>query len=270
MKLHCFVCASLLFPHDRSRDEQFHLNYLRKVLETVPEEGVEVTVIQNGCEFPTLGAGLIRHPFPKNVAYNWLVCDANCAGDYWLFLPEDCRILPDGWLEIRKHMEKGKECFALSKDPKGIVCRRGIFTELPQEVKTLCDMNFLGKEIACVILRAELDRRDFHCISKNWRPISADRTRWGNELYEGINTADQPEINRTLGLPIFQDYGFDGWKASKEELEEVFIKIVGKSLEEQRQDAEKLRKLISHYGPVITEVPYKGLLGEMRDRMKRL
>jgi hypothetical protein len=238
-------------------------------METLPDHGVEVTVLQNGCEFPTLGLGLIRNPMPKNVAYNWLLCDANCKEEYWLFLPGDCRILPHGWIEIRKHMEKHKDCFALSKDPKAMVCRRGIFRELPQEIKTLCDMNFLGKEIACVILREELDRRDFHCITKNWRPISEDRTRWGNELYEGINAPDHPEINRTLGLPIFQDYGFDGWKASKEELEDVFMKIVTKSLEGQRQDADKVRNLISHYGPLITEVPHKGLLGEVRDRIRR-
>ena len=268
MKLHCFVCASLLFPSDRIRDEEFHLNYLRTLLETVPE-GVEVTIIQNGCEFPTLGAGLIRQPFPKNVAYNWLVCDANCNGDYWLFLPEDCRILPRGWSEIGKHMEKQKKCFALSKDPKAIVCQRGIFRELPQELRTVCDMNFLGKEIACVILRGELERRGFHCITKNWRPISAGGARWGNELYEGINVPDQPEINRTLELPIFQDYGFDGWKGSQEELEDVFMKIITKSLEKQRREAESLKNLVAHYGPLITEVPYKGVFNELKERISR-
>lgn len=268
MKLHCFVCASPLFPDDKKRDDTLHVHYLRSVLETVPAEGVRVTVIQNGCDFPTLGVNFIRNPLLKNVAYNWLVCDANCEGEYWIFLPEDCRILADGWIEIRKHLQRGKDCFALSKDPKVIVCRRGIFRELPAKIKTLCDMNFLGKEIGCVILRDELKRRDFHCITKDWRAISDDQRRWGNELYEGINAPDHPDINRMLRLPIFQDYGFDGWKAAKEELEEAFMDIVSKSLEAERQDAEEAKELISQYGPQITEVPYKGRLAELKDRIK--
>jgi hypothetical protein len=269
MKLHCFVCASPLFPDNWERDEALHVRYLQAQVEGLSMDDVEVTVLQNGCEFPTGGLGFIRNPIPKNVAYNWLLCDANCKEEYWVFLPEDCRILPDGWIEIRKHMEKGKQCFALSKDPKAMVCRRGIFRELPQEIRTLCDMNFLGKEIACVVLRRELELRDFHSITKNWKPISEDRTRWGNELYEGMNEPDHPDINRTLGLPIFQDYGFDGWKASKDELEDVFMTIVTKSLQRQREDAEKAKSLISHYGPLITEVPYKGLLGDLKDRIGR-
>lgn len=264
------MCASPLFPSDRDRDEALHVNYLRSVLDTLPAEGVELTVIQNGCEFPTLGVDFIRNPILKNVAYNWLICDANCKMEYWVFLPEDCRILPNGWAEIRKHMEKGKECFTLSRDPKAIICRRGIFSELPTEIKTLCDMNFLGKEIACVILRDEMQRRDFHCITKNWKPISEDTMRWGNELYEGMNAPDHPDINRMLRLPIFQDYGFDGWKASKDQLERAFIDIVTKSLDRQRQDADKTKSLISHYGPRITEVPYKGVIGELKDRIKGL
>lgn len=269
MKLHCFVCASPLFPDDKSRDEALHLHYLRRILETVPAESVNVTVIQNGCECPTLGLDFIRNPIPKNIAYNWLICDANATGDYWLFLPEDCRILRDGWVEIEKHMKKKKECFTLSKDPKAIVCRRGIFEEIPQEIKTLCDMNFLGKEIGCVILRDELERRNFHCISKNWKRISEDRLRWGNELYEGINAPDHPDINRMLKLPIFQNFGLDGWKASREELERLFMQIVTTSLEEQRKDADKAKSLVVHYGTRITEVPYKGLLGEMKDQIGR-
>lgn len=269
MKLHCFVCASPLFPEDKDRDERLHVHYLRSVLETLPSEGVEVTVIQNGCDFSALGLSFIRNPIMKNVAYNWLISDANCKGDYWLFLPEDCRVLADGWREIRKHMRKGKECFALSKDPKAIVCRRGIFSQLPREIRTLSDMNFLGKEIACVILRDELERRHFHCITRNWRPIAEERTRWGNELYEGINAPDHPDVNRMLSLPIFQDYGFDGWKGSKEEIEATFMDIVSKSLAGQRIDAEKVKHLISSYGPRITEVAYRGLMEELKDRISR-
>ncbi len=38
--------------------------------------------------------------------------------------------------------------------------------------------------------------------------------------------------NRALQLPILQDYGFDGWKTTKEELESTFMKIVSRSLNE--------------------------------------
>ncbi len=81
-----------------------------------------------------------------------------------------------------------------------------------------------------------------------------------------MNATDHPDINRTLKRPIFQDYGFDEWKASREELEATFMEIISTSLEQQRQDADMLKGLISHYGPLITEVPYKGMLADLRDR----
>jgi len=137
MKLHCFVCASPLYPADQQRDEGLHVRYLEAQLETYPADRENFTLVQNGCTYPTLGMGCVRNPIPKNVAYNWLLCDANCKEEYWLFLPEDCRILPRGWEEIRKHTEKRKECFTLSRDPKVIICRRGIFQRLPKEIQTL-------------------------------------------------------------------------------------------------------------------------------------
>ncbi len=108
-----------------------------------------------------------------------------------------------------------------------------------------------------------------HCITKNWKEISKNPDRWGNELYEAINIPGHPSINRALQLPILQDYGYDGWKAPTEELESTFMKIVAKSLESQRQQADRLKSLIAHYGPLICEVPYKGALSELIDRIKK-
>ncbi len=82
-----------------------------------------------------------------------------------------------------------------------------------------------------------------------------------------MNLPDHPDINKALKLPIFQDYGFDGWKASPEALEETFLKIVASSLECQMQIATRLERMIAHYGQRISEVPYKGILGELRDRL---
>ena len=84
------------------------------------------------------------------------VGDANCEGDYWLFLPEDCLVHPQGWEEIRRHMDKGADCFALSKDPKALPCHRGIFQGIPQEIHTLSDMKILGKGVACFIRKPSL------------------------------------------------------------------------------------------------------------------
>lgn len=268
MKLHGFICASPLYPDELSRDEALHLEYMAHQVQRVPEEWVSLSVIQNGCRFPVKEAAVLRNPFPKNIAYNWLVCDANCEGDYWLFLPEDCLISPEGWEAIRQHMAKGTDCFALSKDPKAIICRKRIFVDLPEELLMLCDMNALGKEIGCVLLREVLDRKGLHCISKNWARVSDEPKRWGNELYQEINVSDHPvDVNKTRGLPIFQDYGLDGWKASREVLEATFMKIIEKNLDRQRDAAEKLKTVVSHYGPLITEVPYRGILAELGSKV---
>ena len=269
MKLHVFVCASPLYPQDKHRDEALHVEYVERQINHCPQDWVRLSVIQNGCVFPHQYVGLLRNPFPKNVSYNWLVCDANCEEDYWMFLPEDCLVSQQGWAAIRQHMEKGKECFSLSKDPKAIVCRRGIFQELSTDLQVLCDMNALGKEIGCVLLRGELERKGFHCISKNWQRVSEEPKRWGNELYQEMNANDHPvDVNKTRALPIFQDYGIDGWKASREVLEATFLKIIEKNLDRQRQAAEKMKEVVSHYGPLITEVPYKGMIQEMLGRIR--
>jgi hypothetical protein len=268
MTLHVFLCASPLYPQDRQRDEALHVEYLDRQIESCTLDWVRITIIQNGCRFPHRSIGVLRNPIAKNVSYNWLVCDVNCEGEYWLFLPEDCRISRDGWEAIGEHMQKGKDCFALSKDPKAIVCRRGIFRSLPEEVQILCDMNALGKEIGCVLLRGELERHGLHCISKNWRRVSEEPKRWGNELYEEMNAKDHPvDVNKTRALPIFQDYGIDGWKAPVETLESTFMKIIEKNLDRQRQAADKMKSLVAHYGPLITEVPYRGPVKEMWDRL---
>jgi len=269
VKLHCFVCASPLFPEDLLRDQELHAWYWTKTLESAPLDDIFLTVIQNGCSFPIEEGNCIRNPLVKSLAYNWLLCDENCRGDYWLFLPEDCYIKPKGWQEIHRHMRKGKACFALSRDPKGLVGKRGTFQGISKALLTLCDMNFLGKEIGCVVLRGVLDEKGFHCITNKWEKISKDPECWGNELYQTMNISDHPDINRSLKLPIFQDYGFDGWKATTAELESMFMDIVARGLDHQRTQAESLKSLISHYGPLISEVPYKGVLAEFIDRIKK-
>ena len=145
MKLHCFICASLLYSDDEEHDQSLHVDYLKRHLEGIPCSSVALTVIQNGCRFPTFGVGIIRNPIVKSVAYNWLLCDAKCQEDYWLFLPEDCYVKPKGWHVLQSQMESRRDCFALSRDPKAIVCRQGVFGQVSKEIQTLSDMNFLGK-----------------------------------------------------------------------------------------------------------------------------
>lgn len=268
-RLHCFVCASPLFLEDWSKDQEIHLKYLVRNIASIPQDDVILTVIQNGCDFPSEKVACIRNPMAKSVAYNWLLCDANCQGDYWLFLPEDCYVKPHGWEKIKQHVKKDKECFALSKDPKSLICKRGIFQNVSQEIHALCDMNFLGKEIGCVVLRGELEQRGFHCITKNWKEISKIPDHWGNELYEAMNVPGHPSSNRALQRPILQDYGFDGWKGTKGELESTFMKIVSNSLDVQHKQADSMKGIIAHFGPLICEVPYKGMWSEFIDRMKK-
>ena len=266
--LSCFVCASPLYKDDPDRDKTLHVSYLDAHIKSCPPHWVELSVIQNGCEFPTGTTNFIRNPFPKNIAYNWLLCDANCHKDYWLFLPEDCLISSKGWLEIRKRIERGVTCFGLSKDPKALVGRRGTFAEIPTDIQALCDMNFLGKEIAGAVLRGELEKAGFHCITKHWKRISDTPKRWGNELYEEINPYDNLDSNTSLARPIFQDYGLDGWKAPREVIEETFMKIVEKSLGDLRDAADRAKQVVSHYGPLITELPYKGILKRLVSHFK--
>jgi len=267
VKLHAFVCASPLFPDDLPKDQKFHLDYLREQVNSTPRDSVQLTVIQNGCSFPVADCEVIRNPMVKSLAYNWLLCDANCQGDYWLFLPEDCQVSDFGWNAIVRHMNKGKNCFALSRDPKALVGKRGLFQSIPEAVKTLCDMNFLGKEIGCVILRGELDKLGFHSITKSWDKYSANPDLWGNKMYQEINKPGHPDINHSLKLPIFQDYGFDGWKASKQEIQDTFMKIVSKSLEVQRRHANEMKDIIAVYGPRISHVPYHGAFTSMMRRL---
>ena len=267
MKLHVFICASPLYPQDAQRDEALHAEYLDQQIRHYPEKWVRLSVLQNGCAFPHRQTEILRNPFPKNLAYNWLLCDANCEENYWLFLPEDCLVSQQGWDAIRLQMKKEEDCFALSKDPKALVCRRGIFRDVSLDLQILCDMNALGKEIGGALLRGELERKGLHCISKNWQRVSEEPKRWGNELYHEINTKDHPEINRARGLPIFQDYGLDGWKASREVLEDTFMKIIEKILDRQRQAAEQMKGTVSHYGPFITEAPYRGMVQKMLGRI---
>ncbi len=253
MRLHCFICASPFWPDDPVRDQALHVSYLTSQIQSVKDLDMDVTVILNGCEFPTAGLPWIRNPLPKNVSYNLLVCDANCRGDYWIFLPEDCLVSPVGWQAIRKRADR--ECFALSTDPKAFVCRKGIFQNLSRELYSLCDMNFLGKEIGCLLLRGELERRGFHCITPNWKCVSENPKRWGNELYEEMNRPEAPyNINDTRRLPTLHDYGLPGYRASVPEIEETFVTIVQKALAELLDDARRMKGIISKFGPKTTEI----------------
>jgi hypothetical protein len=84
-----------------------------------------------------------------------------------------------------------------------------------------------------------------------------------------MNLPDHPDINRSLQLPIFQDCGFDGWKATTQELEATFMDIVIRGLGRQRTQVEAMKSLISHYGPLISNVPHKGMWSEFWDRIKK-
>ncbi|RMH37850.1 MAG: hypothetical protein D6690_01800 [Nitrospirae bacterium] len=265
MTIQCFICATCLDPVDSRRDAQFHEFYLAEHKKLAQKEDLGLVILQNGCLFATSGLPVLRNPLVKSVAYNWLLCDSNCTADYWVFLPEDCRITARGWATIRRHIKKNKICFALSRDPKVLICRTGIFSQVSEELKILCDMNFLGKEIACVLLRDELARHDFHCISNSWTKVSKSPDRWGNALYEEMNLPNHPDVNKALKLPIFQDYGIDGWKASTAELEQLFLKVVRSGLERQMAVAQQFKGMIAKNGPRITEVPYKGMLRRLRD-----
>ena len=268
MKLHCFICASALFPDDKKKDQDIHDGYLKKNIETTPLDNMILTVIQNGCRFPAENIDCLRNPVVKSVAYNWLLCDSNCQGDYWLFLPEDCQVTSYGWEQINREIEKGKACFSLSRDPKALVGKRGIFDSISKSVQAVSDMNFLGKEIGCVILRGELDRLGFHCISKEWKQYSSNPNLWRNKLYHEMNIQGHPDINYSLNLPILDDYGYSEWKASSEEIEETSMEIVSKSLDVQRRHAQDMKGLVSYYGPRTTNVPYQGFISSIINRLK--
>jgi len=254
MKLHCFICATVVFPDDPEADLKHHGYYLHAQVAAFQKTGVQLTLIQNGCEFPSLGIPVIRNPIPKSLAYNYLLCDANCAGDYWVFLPEDCRITPEGWEAIRKR--NGRACFSMAKDPKCLVCRKGIFDGLSPEIRAACDLNFLGKEISHMLVRGELEKHGFHCITPNWPKVSQDPPLWANEYFEMIPGV-HPNANILRRMPALDDYGIKGYKASAARIEEVYAKIVKSSFGKMEADALACKELISKYGPLVTEVPYR-------------
>ena len=254
MKLHCFVCATVIFPDDPEADRKHHAYFLHAQVAAFQKTGVPVTLVLNGCEFPSLGFPVIRNPVPKSLAYNYLLCDANCAGDYWVFLPEDCRITPEGWEAIRKR--SGRACFALAKDPKCLVCRKGIFDELAPEARAASDLNFLGKEISHMLVRGELEKQGFHCISPDWPKVSEDPPLWANRYLEMIPGV-HPNANILRRMPALDDYGISGYKASAARIEELYARIVRDRLGRLSAEALACQSLISRFGPVITEVPYE-------------
>jgi hypothetical protein len=253
VKLHCFICASLTFPNDAVADQKYHAYFLHAQVTAFQNTGIQLTLIQNGCEFPALGLPVIRNPIAKNVAYNWLLCDANCAGDYWVFLPEDCRITPAGWEAVRKR--DGRACFTLAKDPKALVCQKGIFDDLAREVRSASDLNFMGKELGCLLLRGELDRHGFHSISAEWPQVSHQPPLWANEYIEMI-PGDHANANALRQLPSLDNFGISGYKASTAKIEQVYGTIVKEQMQRLANDALACKALISSYGPILTDVPY--------------
>ena len=253
MKLHCFICATVVFPNDPDAELQHHNYFLHAQVAALQKTGVQLTLIQNGCEFPSLGIPVIRNPIPKSVGYNYLLCDANCAGDYWVFLPEDCRITPNGWAAIRKR--EGRACFSMAKDPKCFVCRKGIFDSLGPEARAAADLNFLGKEIAHLLVRGELDKHGFHCITPHWTQVSKAPPLWANEYFELI-PGEHPNANILRRMPTLDQYGVREYKARPSKTEELYTKIVRENMERLASDAISCGSLVSKYGPMLTEVPY--------------
>jgi len=197
---------------------------------------------------------VIRNPTPKSLAYNYLLCDANCDGDYWVFLPEDCRITPEGWEAVRKR--NGRACFSMAKDPKCLVCRKGIFDGLSTEIRAACDLNFLGKEISHLLVRGELDKQGLHCITPDWLKVSEEPPRWANRYFEMIPGV-HPNANVLRRMPALDNYGVSGYKASAGTIEALYAKIVASSLDKMEADALACKELISKYGPILTEIPYE-------------
>jgi len=63
----CFICATVVFPDDLVADLKHHGYYLHAQVAAFREAGVQLTLIQNGCEFPSLGIPVIRNPIPKSL-----------------------------------------------------------------------------------------------------------------------------------------------------------------------------------------------------------
>ena len=253
MKLHCFICATVVFPQDPDAELKHHSYFLHAQVAALQKTSVQLTLIQNGCEFPSLGIPVIRNPIPKSVAYNYLLCDANCAGDYWIFLPEDSRITEEGWEAIRKR--DGRNCFSMAKDPKCCVFRKGIFDHLTPQVRAAADLNFLGKEFGHLLVRGELDKQGFHSITPHWSQVSKDPPLWGNEYFEMI-PGPHPNANQLRRMPCLDDYGVREYKAAASKIETLFTKIVRENTESIANDAISCKSLVSAYGPVFTDVPY--------------
>ncbi|TLY35609.1 MAG: hypothetical protein E6K60_10385 [Nitrospirae bacterium] len=254
MKLHCFICATVVFPDDPVAELKHHSYFLHAQVAAFQKMSVQLTLLQNGCEFPSLGIPVLRNPMPKSLAYNYLLCDANCSGDYWVFLPEDCRITSEGWEAIRKR--DGRPCFSLVKDPKCIIGRKGLFDGLASEARSAADLNFLGKEISHLLVRGELAKQGFHCISTDWCQVSKDPPLWANQCFEMI-PGIHPNANTLRRMPSLDDYGISGYKASAAKIEELYGRIVKDRLDRLEADALSCKSLTSEYGPILTEVPYE-------------
>ena len=253
MKPHCFICATLTFPDDPTAEQKYHAFFLHAQISAFQNTGVQITLIQNGTDYPSLGVPVIRNPILKSLAYNYLLCDANCTGDYWIFLPEDCRITPQGWEAV--HRRAGRECFSMAKDPKCLVCRKGIFDDLPGEARRAVDLNFLGKEISHMLVRGELEKHGFHCITPHWPQVSTDPPLWANEYFEMI-PGPHLNTNALRGMPALDDYGISGYKANAAKIEELYTKIVEDNTRTLTSAAIVCKGLISKFGPILTEVPY--------------
>ena len=58
-------------------------------------------------------------------------------------------------------------------------------------------------------------------------------------------------------MPALDNYGVREYKAAASKIEELYIKIVRDNMELLMKDALACRKVISKYGPILSEVPYQ-------------
>ena len=106
-----------------------------------------------------------------------------------------------------------------------------------------------------MLVRGELDKQGFHCITPRWTQVSKDPPLWANEYFEMI-PGQHPNANILRRMPSLDNYGVREYKAGASKIEELYTKIVRDNIQELANDATSCKSLISSYGPVFTDVPY--------------
>ena len=107
-----------------------------------------------------------------------------------------------------------------------------------------------------MLVRGELEKQGFHCISPDWPKVSEDPPLWANRYLEMIPGV-HPNANILRRMPALDDYGISGYKASVARIEELYARIVRDRIGRLSAEALACKSLISRFGPVITEVPYQ-------------